>query len=213
MNAELPYEPFDENGKVVCQICGKSFQVISPTHLKTHKLQYADYIKRYPDAPLSSDQFVAKSKYGKNSTLFVDDAEISDDVMEEEVVVEEEIELQDEEFEMTLKKVVDEIKDPVQNQKMAILDHLRLHYANVEKDYRILHKSPITKKFLYDYITDFADPVLKIIFDFPETFWHNKDVNQDPLKFRKLKNDGWQVITINGSAPGPEDIDFVIDGM
>lgn len=213
MNSELPYEPFDEDGKVVCQICGKSFQVISPRHLNTHKIQYADYTKRYPDAPLASEQFTAKSKYGKNSTLFVDDKDITDEVFEEEIVVEEQPELNDEEFEMALKKVVDEIRDPIQNQKMAILDHLRLHYANVEKDYRILHKSPITKKFLYDFITDFADPVLKIVFDFPNTFWHNRDVVQDPLKFKKLKDSGWQIVVIKGKAPSARDIDSVIDSI
>ena len=82
MNEELQYPDFDDKGKVVCQICGKSFQVISPRHLALHKIQYADYTKRYPTASLSSEQFVIKSKYGKNSTLFVDDKDIDDSIMD-----------------------------------------------------------------------------------------------------------------------------------
>jgi len=211
MNSELQFEPFDDKGKVICQICGKSFQVISPRHLNLHKIEYADYRKRYPNAPLSCDEFIARSKYGKTSGLFVNDADLHDCMLEEETV-EEEVELDDLEFETAMKKVVEEIKDPAQNQKMAVLDHLRLHYANVEKDYRILHKSPITKKYLFDFITDFSDAVLKIVFDFPDTFWHNRNP-MDPLREKKLKDAGWKILVIKGRAPGPGDIDDAIDSM
>ena len=135
MNEELQYEPFDDKGKVVCQICGKSYLVISPRHLAVHKIEYSDYTKRYPTAPLSSEQFTIKSKYGKNSTLFV--KEIDEDIMEEEVYVDEEPELEELELETALKRVVDEVRDPVQVRKMRVLDHLRLHFANVEKDFTI----------------------------------------------------------------------------
>jgi very-short-patch-repair endonuclease len=213
MNSELPFEPFDDKGRVVCQICGKSYQVISPPHLKTHKLKYSDYTKRYPDAPLASDEFTAKSKYGKNSDLFVNDKDISEFEIEDEIFVDEDPELEDLEFEKELKKVVDEVRDPVQNQKMRVLDHLRLHFANVEKDYKIRHISPISKKQLFEFITDFTDPVLKLVFDFPNTFWHNNDINIDPLKHDKLREQGWKVLVIKGRAPSPKDIDSVIDEM
>jgi uncharacterized Zn finger protein (UPF0148 family) len=44
--AELLYPLFDEKGKVVCQICGKSFLVISPTHLSIkHKISNMIFYK------------------------------------------------------------------------------------------------------------------------------------------------------------------------
>ena len=63
---EYPHPLFSEDKKVVCQICGKPFQVISPKHLAQHNLRYAEYKLRFPDAPLSNSEFAASSKYGKN---------------------------------------------------------------------------------------------------------------------------------------------------
>ena len=56
--SEYPYPFFDEKGKVICQVCGKAYLVISPPHLKTHNLIYSDYTTRFPDAPLSNKEFV-----------------------------------------------------------------------------------------------------------------------------------------------------------
>ena len=211
MNEELQYEPFDDKGKVVCQICGKSYLVISPRHLAVHKIEYSDYTKRYPTAPLSSEQFTIKSKYGKNSTLFV--KEIDEDIMEEEVYVDEEPELEELELETALKRVVDEVRDPVQVRKMRVLDHLRLHFANVEKDFTIRHISQISKKQLFEYITDFCDPILKIVIQFPNTFWHNKDAHLDPLKNHRLREHNWKVLIVESRNPTVDQIDSVIDSM
>ena len=213
MNEKLPYEPFDDEGKVVCQICGKSYQVISPRHLAVHKIQYADYTKRYPDAPLASEQFTAKSRYGKNSSLFVDDKDIGDDILDEEIYVDEEPELEEFEMENALKKIVEETRDPMALQKMRVLDHLRLHFANVEKDYSIRHISPISKKQIFEYITDFCDPVLRIVIQFPNAFWHNNDNYMDPLKNDRLKEHNWKVLEVKSRAPSVENIDAAIDSM
>ena len=214
MNEDLQYPPFDDNGNVLCQICGDAFQVISPRHLAKHKIQYADYRKRYPDAPLSGDQFAVKSKYGKNSDLFVNDSDINDDVIGEgEIVLEEDPDLEELDLEVALQKVVDECRDPVQVQKMRVLDHLRLHFANIEKDYLIREISEVSKKHLFEYITDFCDPVLKIVIQFPDTFWHNREMYHQALKYHKLQKRGWKVLEVKGPAPPPEDIDSVIDSM
>ena len=213
MNEKLPYEPFDDEGKVVCQICGKSYQVISPRHLAVHKIQYADYTKRYPDAPLASEQFTAKSRYGKNSSLFVDDKDIGDDILDEEIYVDEEPELEEFEMENALKKIVEETRDPMALQKMRVLDHLRLHFANVEKDYSIRLISPISKKQIFEYITDFCDPVLRIVIQFPNAFWHNNDNYMDPLKNDRLKEHNWKVLEVKSRAPSVENIDAAIDSM
>jgi hypothetical protein len=213
MNQEYQYPMFDDHGKVVCQICGKSYLVISPKHLTTHKIQYADYTKRYPDAPLSSDEFTAKSKYGKVKDLFSSDDNIEDAVGEEETYVEEDADFDELSLDEIIKTQLTEIRDPVQRDKAKIHDHLRIHFANVEKDYKLREISKMSKIQLFDYITDFCDPVLKIVFQFPNTFWHNNDVHIDPLKNDKLRKQGWKVLEINSRAPSIADIDKVIDSM
>jgi hypothetical protein len=212
MSQELQFEPFDDKGKVVCQICGKSFLVISPRHLAMHKIQYSDYTKRYPTAPLSSDEFNVKSKYGKNSTLFVNDKDLTDDIIDEEIIVDEEPELEDLEFETAIHKVLEEVRDPMKAQKLRVLDHLRLHFANIEKDYMVRHFAP-NKNLIYEFITDFCDPVLRIIIQFPNTFWHNNDKHTDPLKIQKMEEQNWKVLIVNSKAPTTIDIDEVIDSM
>jgi uncharacterized Zn finger protein (UPF0148 family) len=209
MNQEYQYPLFDDEGKVVCQICGDAFQVISPRHLTKHKIQYADYTKRYPDAPLSSDQFAAKSKYGKAKDLFSSDDAIGD----EEIYVEEDTDFDELNLDEIIQKQLKEIKHPMMAQKDRIYDHLRTHFANIEKDYMIREISPLSKKQLFEYITDFCDPVLRIVVQFPKAFWHNKDMNIDPLKRKRLKERGWKVLDVNSRAPSLEDVDSVIDSM
>ncbi len=213
MNQELPYHAFDDNGKVTCQICGKSYQVISPRHLAVHKIQYADYTKRYPDAPLASDQFTVKSKYGRHSGLFTKSEELDDVIGDEEVFVDEEPDLEEIELEEALDKAVNEVRDHVQVQKMGVLDHLKIHFPNIEKDYMVREFSQVSKKLLFGFITDFADPVLRIIFQFPNTFWHNNDTNIDPQKDNKLKGQGWKVVKCRSKCPTIKQLDSMISSM
>ena len=45
------------DNKIQCVICGKSYHIISPTHLKkSHKLTMAEYRKLYPSAPITSEK-------------------------------------------------------------------------------------------------------------------------------------------------------------
>jgi len=45
------------DSKIQCAICGKSYHIISPTHLKkSHKLTMAEYRKLYPGAPITSEK-------------------------------------------------------------------------------------------------------------------------------------------------------------
>ena len=64
--AKLIHPEFDSKGNVVCQICGKSFLVISPMHLKKHNILFNDYVKRYPNAPVSGEEFNKRTKIGKD---------------------------------------------------------------------------------------------------------------------------------------------------
>jgi hypothetical protein len=91
----------------------------------------------------------------------------------------------------------------MQAKKSKILDHLRTFFSNIQQDYMIklidgggkLHN---------EFITDYADPVLKINIEFPDVFWHNQgviDLNRD----EKMQRYGWKVIKISGNNPtGPK---------
>jgi len=211
MNKEqLQFPLFDEKtGRVTCQICGKSYQVISPTHLKKHNISYADYIKRYPTAPLSSKEFTVKSKYGKVKDLFA--PKESEDALEE-VVVDEQPTVENE---LDIEKMLKEntFKDPTKQSKAQVLDDLKSFFTNVRQDYMIEEYGKMSGRLKYQFITDFADPILKVVIQFPNTFWHNRDVNIDPLKNEKLTEDGWKVLIVKGRAPSRKDIQKVVDEM
>jgi uncharacterized Zn finger protein (UPF0148 family) len=124
MNEQYPV--FDEKGKIVCQICGKAFQFISPRHLKKHQVTMEQYRKRFPNIPLTTKQFNAKSKYAKYKDLLEVKTE-EEQIIEEDPIIEE-LDLQEE-----LRKTVRKL-DPMQSMKKRILDHLRIYFTNVEQD-------------------------------------------------------------------------------
>jgi len=200
--SEYTYELFNEEGKVVCQICGKAFLVISPRHLGTHNITYSEYKLRFPDAPLSCEEFNARGKYGKEKQIFVeeelkklDEPEIEDDIPSHDVepTIDEEID-----FEQVLEEA--RSKDICDNSKDAILDYLRAIFTNIKKDYMIREYS-IDNRMLFEFITDFADPVLKVNFEFPNTFWHNSMSYNDVNRDIKLKECGWKIFKIKSKSP------------
>lgn len=223
--SEYSYPLLNEEGKIICQICGKPFLVISPRHLGTHNIKYDEYKLRFPDAPLSSKEFNASSKYGKEKVLFVEkemskfedetilpEEDAEDIIFDEEVLVDEEADIDDE---MDLRKVLEKENketDLMSRNKNKILDHLRVYFTNVEKDY-VLRQYGIDNNLKFEFITDFCDPVLKIVIQFPDTFWHNREMAIDPNKNLKLKNYGWKVIEIHSNNPSLQEITSKINGL
>jgi very-short-patch-repair endonuclease len=59
----------------------------------------------------------------------------------------------------------------------------------------------------FEFVTDFCDPILKVVFQFPDTFWHNIDILLDLNKKLKLESYGWKVIEIPTANPSNEMID------
>ena len=202
--SEYSHPFFDENRKVICQICGKSFLVISPRHLAKHNIKYADYTKRFPEAPLSTQEFKARGKYGK--TKMFDDPEIGPEqlVDEKEPYVEE----------LDIEKLVISHKasTPMEAMKARILDHLRLYFTNIKKDY-LISQFGIDNRLKFEFITDFCDPVLKVVIQFPDTFWHNTESAVDLNKNIKLLKYGWKVIEIPTASPSFELMDRFLDEM
>lgn len=210
MNEEqLQYDMFDaKTGRVKCQICGKPFLVISPRHLSAkHNIKYEEYVKRYPTAPLSTKEFRAKTKYSKVKDIFA--PKETDDEFEEVVVEEKTTIIEEVDIEKILRHKSQ--LDPVKQSKSLILDTLRSYFTNIRSNYLIEEYSKMNGRILCHYITDFADPVLKIAIQFPKTFWHNRDIQNDPLKYERLRELGWKVIIINGKAPSRKDIQKILD--
>jgi len=209
-DGKLQYPAFDEKtNKVICQICGKAFLVISPRHIEKHNITYKDYTRRYPTAPLSSKEFSAKTKYGKVKDLFAPIKSESDDDLEE-VAVHEQPTIEED---MAIDKMLKEKshKDPIKEQKSQVLDTLKMYLANIRQDYLITEYGKQSGRLKYQFITDFADPILRVVVQFPNTFWHNKEVNIDLMKNYKLESDGWRVLIVKGKAPSLQDIQEVVD--
>ena len=126
--SEYSFPLYDEKGKVTCQVCGKSFMTISPRHLKGHNISFADYFKRFPEAPKSSEEFAARSKYGKNKTIFKEQEE-KPGIIGDDIVVDEEPEIDElpiqREVERLAKKVspMEATKNKFRDHKIILCEH------------------------------------------------------------------------------------------
>ncbi len=215
-----PYPYYDEKtGKINCQLCGKPFLVISPPHLRLHNVKHAEYKLRFPDAPLSSEEFAVRGLHGKNKDMFrPEEPKIEEGLGEEIVITEEDIkqlEQEDEDeskIEYIKESVVKEPIDRIALMKKRVYNHLSTFFSNIRQDFSVEEKTlgGTTK---YSYITDFCDPVLRVIVECPNTFWHNRDSFEDPLKPEKLRQDGWKVIIIKSKAPQRKEIEEAIKGI
>jgi len=207
---DYDYPLLDDNGKVICQLCGKSFLVISPKHLINHNVTHAEYKMRFSNAPLSSAEFDQKSKYGKVKGIFEKEPTVVKEMIGDETFVDEEPEVEEE---IDLQRVIEsEKRNSIQESKYKIYDHLRMYFSNVKMDYSIRENLPDGRT-LFEFITDFADPILKVDIEFPNSFWHNRDWGVDLNRNEKLKNAGWKVIEIKGPAPSFSDIDKYLEKL
>lgn len=235
--SELTYSEINEQGKVNCQICGKPYLVISPTHLHNkHNVTLEQYRIRFPNVSISSKEFRIRGLRGR-SGLFKEKLkekmetvdEIRDDDLPDEKpqaptgpVVEEIISYDTNKKPQTPidSPVIEDINlsdidkseppmDPITRKKQEILYFLKGTLPNTQENYLISKKS-LTGHLRYEYITDFADPVLKIDFEFPDTFWHNRDIYQDLKRVSKLESDGWKVVEVPGNNPTIEMLEKII---
>jgi len=208
--SEYPFKFVDEDGKVLCQLCGKPCQIITPRHLGLHSITFADYKKQFPKAPISSKEFNARSVYGREKGIFVkktlDELEntgVFD--KEDEIAVLEEPEIS----QLIIEEVTDTSKDICNISKNRILDFLRTLFTNIKKDYLIQVFTP-DKQLVFETISDFADPVRKINIEFPKTFWHNQDVYIKPSRNVLLKQEGWTVIEIKSKSFNLQEVENII---
>jgi len=228
MREEYPFPFLNEAGKLHCQLCGEPFLIIAPAHLiKKHKVTYSEYKLRFPDAPLTTEGFHNLGKYGKEKNLFVKEElekleeepiiqEFDDDDIPEHDVyptIEENIDFQQAIEENLQNNSVKKANDICGRSKDKILEHLQTFFTNIKKDHMIQIKEEITGRVIFEYISDFSDPILKINIEFPRTFWHNKMSYDDPNRNRKLREHGWKVIEIKTQVPTFKDISNAIKSL
>jgi hypothetical protein len=219
-------EHFDDQGKVICKECGKTFNSISASHLRhKHEMELKSYKKKYPGAPLTSktfaDRMLAKSRYRdkeKKPNKLKPKVELSDKISNTDTLIISDIPTN----EIIVNKIKERSKKPKQEPepvkylppihqcRQDMFNILNKSHTNLVQNYMI-EKFNSTGHLEYGFITDMVDLDTKTIFDFPNTFWHNKDQIFDRLKYNVLKKDGWTVIIIESNLPNIDDIKNVID--
>lgn len=225
---------YDEKGMVICQECGKSFNQLTYKHLKLHDLTCVEYKTKYPDYSMASKSYSAKQRL-KNVKIFVDHSEkpknleIKSHQIQEEIKIEEtnefdldKIPVVSKEFANEVSNFIEEVKsfteenkikfpDPrniIHKDKLKILNFLLYYFQDLKNSYFIekINKSGMLESRL---VTDICIPSRMLDIEFPNAFWHNRDVpkhNRDTT----LKESGWKIIDINESKPTITDVKNVL---
>lgn len=91
-------------------------------------------------------------------------------------------------------------RDPMDD-KIDIISYLKLSFPNVKNNYMFIKKNQSGNP-EYQFITDIADPTAKIVFDFPNAFWHNDQlIVSITIRNQILKMYGWKIIEIGSPMP------------
>lgn len=196
----FPYLLFDEDKKVICQICGKSFNSITDKHLQSHKIKMVDYQKRYPGVPTKRSNYT-KSKHGAPPRP----VKLNQPETLEEFIIQKSAKYKIDPLDKLANEAKETKKDPIASMKKRILETLRKFHANVEMDY-LISQFGTDNRLKFEFITDYCDPILKVVFQFPDTFWHNHDLIIDLNKTIKLEKYGWKVIKIKSKNPTHDEI-------
>jgi len=193
---------FNQKGKVVCQECGKAFMILTPSHLKTHDLKYSEYKEKYPNAPITTEEFKALSKYSRPNKYTDEDMKI----LGEEVVIDD-VPVIDDEFEIPKNQVARSFDTPMEAKKYEIFRFLVDFLPDLKMDH-LIEIFDMNQTLVFSAISDYSDPFLQINIQFPDTFWHNRDkVNEDPNRDQKLENYGWKTINIKSNSPSIKSIE------
>jgi len=211
---QYPYEFLDNKQNTICQICGKKFISIVPSHLKMHNITMKEYRLRFPEAPIISPR--SRTCIKKNDKILITekDAPVNEildndkrDIPKHDVnpIIHEEIIFDDKQTS------IDDlnIKDICVADKDKILIYLKSFFKNIIKDYMIQEFS-LNNNLVYETITDFADPILKLNIEFPNSFWHNTMSFNNPLRNIRLKEYGWKVIEIKKASPSFDEIEDIL---
>ena len=192
----LKYPEYSENGKIFCQLCGKEYSLITPSHLKKEHdgMTHQKYQEMFPDAPLSSEKYKTIKKYNQYSAFKDDQKEFSK--RKAEVPIKEKIQ--------TKPKEKTEFGPHVPEDKVEILTFLQKIYPALINNYMIVNYHPDGRR-EFEIQTDMGDPISKTDFEFVNAFWHNPG-RIDLARDKRLKEHGWRVVKIESPNPTIEDV-------
>lgn len=206
-------EHFTKDGKVICQLCGKPYKIISPTHLKnSHGMSLDTYKEQFSEAPLSSKQFKAQQQF-KSKTRKPKEEPKNEKDLYKELIDEEPIspieELKKEEMKVDSKPIEFQTTSKA---KLAILNHLVKKYPNIKESYTIV-KHSLSGQLEYSYMTDICDPIEKIDMIFPNAGWHNRYNHQKVIRKNRLESDAWRVIVVESEDPTIKELDELLSNL
>lgn len=198
---------YDEDGKVICQVCKKSFHFITPRHLNLHNMTSNEYKEKYNAPVFRKNFYVEGQKRGRKT--FIEKEESVKKIQPVEIIlnkpiIEELVEFKecDEIKNLSVNKV-QKIKnhlDPMED-KNDIVDFLKTIYRGIEIN-SFITKYDKNNSIIYSYMTDIIDRKSKTIFDFPNSFWHNTQTGiSNHIKKRMLEDDGWNFVEITATMP------------
>ncbi len=213
-------EKFDEKGNVICQICGKTFIKLPPFHLVTHDVTMDQYRETYPDAPIIGKNYKQKPR-GKNKekpvvlTNLLQDIKEAEQAKAEPKIIEGDTIFDDiehipkieelptpkaEDVDPKFSQVTVREQERIPDGKYEIYVLLKSYFPDIKINY-FIEKVDLEKRLEYRCVTDFSVPREKLVFEFPNSFWHNFELESESLKERRLHLDGWKIIKFTEKNP------------
>lgn len=209
--------------KVKCQLCGKKYKIISPTHLgRAHNMTVKEYKEKFPDANLVPDKQLenlrrmskkSHRKFSDSARESVVDIEFLEGQKKEEEKAEEKVEKK-EDREITIKKSDEEIFseiDKTKQKKPVVLATETYHeeltrrlieaFPDIKPNYEVRKINQMGRALEYSYVLDYAFPDHKIAIEFIDSYFYNGLHIDRETKIRLLSADGWDILTIKGSIP------------
>lgn len=210
------YPDYDEQGNVVCKICGKSFGCVSPHIRSSHpEIGIEGYKEKFPNTPSVSKSWKSRHSFAANLR------QNGQNLEELKVQEKEEEKLREQERDDFKKSIQAQIiketdteiyfikKEPKEHpfkDKEELVNYLKGKLNNLQENY-LIEKTDLQNFLEYSYITDMADPNKMIDIEFPKAGWHNKDISvADAMRDKRLEEDGWKVVRINSKNPSIEDV-------
>jgi len=207
---------YTEAGLAICQICNKGFHFITANHLNLHGIVVQEYHERYPDAPLFRKGFYDKPRHVKKNKFKPVEPiieELSDKDMSDKDINEnfDDDDVINELSKFKLKTSSGPKRTDPMEDKLDIIGYLKIKFQGIKNNYTIIKTLP-GGNLEYQFVSDMADPTGKIVFEFPQAFWHNSQIGvADHFKQRKLRENGWRVIVINATMPRIKDVSDELD--
>ncbi len=198
---------------ITCRVCGSRHRSL-PCHLRSHDLTKEEYIEMYPESPVHSKAYhlnmsvSAKKRPQKKENIpevksqepvifekvIEDDKDVISDILPNKILKNTELSgtiylpsLKAKKINLNTNK---EYTVEMLRNKDILLEYFSRKYSNIINNF-LIEKFCLNGLLEYSMITDFADLHKKIIFDFPNAFWHNMDQKFIFAKEEILKRDGW----------------------